>query len=217
MAGPSPADQPSGPTPPSIYAPLDGSQPARPAPPAPTFKFDGSSQPAVYVYAGWGARGSAYIIDLICINVLPLAITVPLGMAFGLTAKQSAELFTFQLDAIKEINTPVVLFVVLGIQVTLQLFSLALCVWLTGGQTPGKKVMGIRVVMADGSKLSLRTALLRETLAKAIVVPIGALFSLGIVAFLNFGWPAWDRQWRAGHDAFAKTRVVLAKPPGAVG
>ena len=33
---------------------------------------------------------------------------------------------------------------------------------------------------------------------------------IATAALLNFLWPIWDKEKRAGHDAFAKTRVVVA-------
>lgn len=66
------------------------------------------------------------------------------------------------------------------------------------GRTPGKGIVGIRVVAADGSTLSVRRALVRT-----IAFPISALvFGLGFLLILV------QREHRGLHDLIAGTAVV---------
>jgi uncharacterized RDD family membrane protein YckC len=66
------------------------------------------------------------------------------------------------------------------------------------GRTIGKSVMGIRVVAADGRRLSASRSLLRT---------IGYLVSL-LPLFAGFVWVLFDRDRRGWHDHLAGSRVV---------
>ena len=66
------------------------------------------------------------------------------------------------------------------------------------GQTVGKRVAGIKVVMEDGSKLTYGKTILRE---------IGAYTSAGIF-LLGYFWVIWDAKKQGWHDKIAQTLVV---------
>ena len=66
------------------------------------------------------------------------------------------------------------------------------------GQTLGKKVMKIKVVKEDGSKLQYTDAIVRY---------LGYIVST-IVVFLGFVWVAFDEKKQGWHDKIAKTLVV---------
>lgn len=68
------------------------------------------------------------------------------------------------------------------------------------GQTPGKRMMGLRVVKADGSQLNDVDAFIR---ALGYYVS-GMFFALGYI------WALFDDQSRTWHDIMAGTRVVKA-------
>lgn len=79
----------------------------------------------------------------------------------------------------------------------------AYLVYFTGttGQTLGKRVLGIKVVRADGTAMDWGTAALREIVGKlvsAVILGIGYLF------------PIWDARKQALHDKIASTLVVKA-------
>ena len=74
-------------------------------------------------------------------------------------------------------------------------FALPLRVW--GGQTVGKKILGIKVVDNLGSALSW---------GQCVVRPI--LYLLSMVGLLGFLWSLWDREKRCWHDFMAHTHVV---------
>ena len=75
------------------------------------------------------------------------------------------------------------------------------------GQTPGKRMAGIRVVRADGSgaELGWGTALLRY---------VGRILS-SIPCGLGFLWMLWDKDRMTWHDKLSQTIVVpvSAFPP----
>jgi uncharacterized RDD family membrane protein YckC len=73
--------------------------------------------------------------------------------------------------------------------------------WLIVGYTPGKYLLGLKVIRADGRKLKFGKCLLR-----AISYSISGLFF-----FLGFIWIILDRRRQAWHDKIAGTLVIYNK------
>ena len=74
--------------------------------------------------------------------------------------------------------------------------------WTNSGATPGKMVMGLKVVSADtGGLIDVRAAILRY------LGYILSIISLG-VGFLSVVWDPDKQGW---HDKIAKTRVIRAR------
>jgi uncharacterized RDD family membrane protein YckC len=75
-----------------------------------------------------------------------------------------------------------------------------------GGQTLGKKVMGIRVLnVADGTQITQNTAMIRAAMWSGPALLCGFWY---IIDGLS---PLWDKPWaQALHDKAAKTVVVQA-------
>ncbi|MDX6768751.1 MAG: RDD family protein [Elusimicrobiota bacterium] len=75
-----------------------------------------------------------------------------------------------------------------------------LFVWTLSGATPGKKLLGLRVVAEDGTPLDGRRAGIR------------AMMSLvsGSVLMLGYAWPFGSSTRRTWHDSVAGSRVVRA-------
>ena len=69
-----------------------------------------------------------------------------------------------------------------------------------GGQTLGKKAMGIKVVKTDGSAVTLVTAIIRYV--GYIISAVGLL--------IGFIWVAFDANKQGWHDKIASTYVVKA-------
>lgn len=72
--------------------------------------------------------------------------------------------------------------------------------WTLAGQTPGKGIMGLKILPRRGSKLSLSRAILRYLAFYLSIVPLGA----GIL------WILIDDRRLAWHDKLAGTCVVYA-------
>jgi uncharacterized RDD family membrane protein YckC len=68
----------------------------------------------------------------------------------------------------------------------------------TSGQTPGKLLMRIKIVNADGSPMTFRKLLMRYL----------AYILSGIVASIGFIWIGIDQKRRGWHDLIAKTYVI---------
>jgi uncharacterized RDD family membrane protein YckC len=73
--------------------------------------------------------------------------------------------------------------------------------WMLAGQTPGKRVMGLRIVRSDGDRVRAGNAVRRE---------VGYVIS-GIL-FLGYLWILFDNRRQGWHDKLAGTIVVYSWP-----
>jgi uncharacterized RDD family membrane protein YckC len=73
------------------------------------------------------------------------------------------------------------------------------CFWSLLGQTPGKILLGLRIVRTDGRRIGAGRALLRYFGYWISAVPLG----------LGFLWVLIDRRRRAWHDHLADTEVLV--------
>ena len=75
------------------------------------------------------------------------------------------------------------------------------------GQTPGKQLLGIRVMRTDGTPSGWGRTFIREFIIK--IVAIGILDSVvGIVTIVDLLWAFWDKDRQTLHDKLMKTIVV---------
>ncbi len=75
------------------------------------------------------------------------------------------------------------------------------------GQTPGKRLLGIRVIRADGTPSEWRWTFMREFIVKGIAVSLGNAV-VGIVWIGDLLWAFWDKDRQTIHDKIMKTVVV---------
>ena len=76
----------------------------------------------------------------------------------------------------------------------------ALFFWTVTGQTPGKAVMGVRIVRLDGSPMTLLTSIVRGLGYSISLASVG----LGFLLVLS------DNRRQALHDKFARTCVIYS-------
>ena len=88
------------------------------------------------------------------------------------------------------------------------------------GQTPGKQLLRIQVVDADGQVPRLQAVLLREALRALMIVfillgeAVNDLFVLvTLVGMVGYLWVAWDAHKRGWHDYLGRTFVVRKPRP----
>ncbi len=67
------------------------------------------------------------------------------------------------------------------------------------GYTPGKKILGLRVLTTSGTPATLRTMVLRDWIGKYIS---------GVFLGLGYFWALFDRDRQSWHDKLATTVVV---------
>jgi uncharacterized RDD family membrane protein YckC len=154
-------------------------------------------------YAGFITRALAFIIDLAALSVALLLVAVPIQSIvgfftlYGVFARSSA---TGQ--AVRTIITIVTILVSAGLGV-----AYPIGFWVLLGQTPGKVIMGLRVVRLDGRRLTLGSAMLRYLGYWVSAAPL----------FLGFAWILVDDRRQAWHDKIAGTCVVYAWHPWVAG
>lgn len=133
-------------------------------------------------YASFWRRLAATLIDSVAVNAGAYVLGIVVG-ATGFSAGAA------------EGGVRAVAFV-LGM-----LLSLAYSVLFTGlvGQTPGKMVVGIKVVLADGHVPGISRAFVREVVGK---------FLSSLILCLGYLWMLWDEKRQCWHDKLADTVVV---------
>ena len=78
------------------------------------------------------------------------------------------------------------------------------------GQTPGKQIVGIRVIKDDGEPSGWGYTFLREFVIKGLVVGILSVLMLGVAWIVDSLWPLWDKEKKMQtlHDKLLGTLVV---------
>jgi uncharacterized RDD family membrane protein YckC len=137
------------------------------------------------VYVGFWARVLASIIDTLCLALIVVPLLV---MAYGPghLAGMSDSMFAGPLDFIVQFVFPAVAVIIF---------------WLARGATPGKMVIGARVVdAATLGKLGTGQAILRYLGYYVSTLPL----------FLGLIWVAFDSRKQGWHDKIAGTLVIRA-------
>ena len=137
------------------------------------------------VYAGFFARMTAYILDMIIVGAVHLFVRAPL----------------MGISSYLDFN---ILFSYTILDIILYAVSILYFVFFTytEGSTPGKKVMNLKVVNADGGKLTLFQVLYRETIGRFLS---GAILGLGYLMIV------FDKRKRSIHDMLSDTRVIYSR------
>jgi uncharacterized RDD family membrane protein YckC len=142
------------------------------------------------VPASWVSRAAAAVIDAVLGLVLPLAAAALVGISAGDAA---------------------------GAVLLAAAFAFAWLVYAPAfmarqgernGQTPGKQVVGIRVVRETAEPITYGSALMREFVVKQLLIGFVGGLLLYLPLLLNYLWPLWDADNRALHDMVASTRVI---------
>lgn len=146
-------------------------------------------------YAGFGIRFLAYWVDFLILFPLGLMIQQMVGNSpFAIFQAQS-------LSDIQRIQGSASF--LLGIKIAIPLaVAYFLIFWVNyDGATPGKKLLGIKIIKDSGEKLTYPVAFIRY---------IGYLISAATIFFFGIGylWIIWDKKRQALHDKIAGTVVV---------
>jgi uncharacterized RDD family membrane protein YckC len=150
--------------------------------------------------AGFFERVLASLVDALI--VLPLfALLAWAGSAVTGVGIPPARELTLDLivGLVIEKNGPVIFW---GVMLVILAFLYCFIFLATRGQTPGKRLLRVRVVSWYGEPPSLPRALVRT---------LGYLLSAGIL-WLGFFWIGFDREKRGLHDWIAGTYVVRSQP-----
>ena len=143
----------------------------------PTWEQEGGSYPHVEL-AGFWRRAGAYVIDIVIVW------SAILGL----------QLLTWVLP--RSLAGPIdLLFPLLFLTILLGYFPYF---WANSGQTPGKRLLGLKVVSTAGNKLSMGRAWVRLVGYWVSSLPLAP----------GYIWVALDRRKQGWHDKIAGTQVV---------
>ena len=148
-------------------------------------------------YGGFWRRGLAFFIDITILYTLSTALFVA-WITITHTPVESYEFFILS-NTIPEIFMGVIL-PYYGISV---LLNMTYFTYFHGtiGQTPGKRLLGLKVIDTTGKEMTLGIAFLRW---------VGYIISK-LFLFLGFIWIAFDRRKQGWHDKIAGTCVIRTK------
>ena len=152
---------------------------------------EGVSLPHEVVYASFGRRFAAKLIDGLIVGVVNIVVVMLIGAAFGAAMVGSHHGDTGALAIL--------------LQVFIQLWGIGLALAYAlyfirkNDATPGKKALGLRLLRADGSKLS----------KGRIVGRYFAEWLSSLTLLIGYLMAAFDKeQRRALHDRVCDTRVI---------
>lgn len=142
-------------------------------------------------YAGFFVRLAAYLVDTLIIGIGSFFISATgLFWNIGTGFLSAPVLFQYKIDDI--------LFYLLGA-------AYYILMTYSAGATLGKRIFNLRVVSADGQKLTFFNVLYRETIGKYLS---GVIMNAGYIAI------GVDIEKRGFHDMLCDTRVVYEIKPG---
>lgn len=135
-------------------------------------------------YGGFWRRFVAVIID----TIIMMLIIMPIVLAvYGVEYMETTEPVSGPFDFFMNFIFPI---------------FYSILFWLKFAATPGKMVMGLKIVSAkDGSPISTGQAIGRYF----AYIPSGLVFLLGYI------WVAFDRRKQAWHDKLAGTVVIRSR------
>jgi uncharacterized RDD family membrane protein YckC len=135
-------------------------------------------------YQGLVTRAIAFAVDAAIINLVALVVGVGVGLALSiLSVGHEAEVLLLACGGVAFVIWSIAYFVTF---------------WSTTGQTPGDRLMQIRVCREDGEPVRPRKAVLR----------FGALLLAALPLFAGFLPVLFDDRRRGVHDMLAGTVVV---------
>ncbi len=153
----------------------------------------------VYRFAGFWRRFVAFTVDTIIINIVFSFLGVIVATAF-IMGSMSVDNLAWIADVTDPARvTPISLLI--GACYTILMIAYFTYFHGIKGRTPGKMLMGLQVVSADGTPLDFGASFLRS---------VGYLVSSLLFTFpLGFIWAAFDKKKQAWHDKIAGTVVII--------
>jgi uncharacterized RDD family membrane protein YckC len=149
--------------------------------------------------AGFFSRALAFVIDLAILGVVQLFVATfvqTIIKFFSITGLVNTVIDTLKQSSV-QIGTGSVL-------TSLLVIGYYTFFWTLVGFTPGKAILGLKVMRSNGSKLSFGRSLVRFFSYWISAIPV----------FLGYFWVLWDRKNQAWHDKIAGTQVMyIPKKP----
>ncbi len=157
-----------------------------------------------YPFAGFWRRFVAYMIDGFIIGVILIMLMIIVGVAYfaGMVSGNNR-------DVIARLTSPQTITALTAWIWAFSIFmNIAYFTYFHGstGRTPGKMLLGLQVVSADGVPISFGVAFLRS---------VGYLVS-SLVFCLGYIWIGFDKRKQGWHDKIAGTVVIIRESRGSV-
>ena len=143
--------------------------------------------------AGFFSRFEAFVIDLVILFIVQLV-----GSAFIQMALRFFRLFGIIPSLQDLLQNSTTEYTAGSIVIGLFVIGYFVFSWTLVGFTPGKALMGLKVVTKNGEKSSFFRSLLRFFCYWISAIPI----------FLGFLWILWDPKRQGWHDKIAGTQVI---------
>jgi uncharacterized RDD family membrane protein YckC len=160
-----------------------------------------------FTLAGFGSRFIAYLVDLLIMFVVVSVLFTAMVVAFIIYQKSSLETFFKQPDPSAQSLAAAFIVSIFGLALFIvSWFYFVIFEMLWDGASPGKKLMSIRVMRDEGSKVAFTTSLLRNLLRAADWLP--AFYLAGIVVMFA------NKKWKRLGDIVAGTVVVKEEKAG---
>jgi uncharacterized RDD family membrane protein YckC len=147
-------------------------------------------------YAGFWIRFVAIIIDGVILAIINYIIRLPLVAILGASAMSGAGLGSGAGVGAVLAVTGLLALISIAVGIAYEVYFLS-----TRGATPGKMVLGLKVIRADGGPISVGLALGRY---------LARLLS-GFTLLIGFIIAGFDSEKRALHDRICDTRVIYVK------
>jgi len=149
----------------------------------------------IYKFAGFWRRLIAFMIDNTIVTIIfsVFCIIAATAYVFGAISSNSDAWIVDLTDPTSSFMSCLLYFVIMFVYFTY--FHGAT------GHTPGKMLLGLQVVSADGAPISFGTAFLRT---------VGYFISSLLFTFpFGFIWAAFDKRKQGWHDKIAGTVVII--------
>jgi uncharacterized RDD family membrane protein YckC len=146
-------------------------------------------------YGGFWRRLFAFLIDQIILYFISLILFLIALLALGLRGDKMGRMLASADDLMQGMGSMALCYMVASLLAGGTYFT-----WFHGmaGRTPGKMLLGLRVIQASGDPITPGLAFLRW---------VGYLIS-GPLFFLGFLWIAFDGRKQGWHDKIAATLVI---------
>lgn len=151
-------------------------------------------------YAGFFTRAAAYSIDQAIIFGITFVIMVVVQYFLNLFLIDEWLASLYQGETTRMLITALLSSAGITLIVSI-IYNIGF--WMLSGQTPGKRILGVRVMRADGERLRLRNAVLRQ---------IG--YWISAIMFLGYLWVLFDSRRQGFHDKIGGTIVTYSWPEG---
>lgn len=155
-----------------------------------------SKNEPTYRYASIGKRFVALVIDSLILGLIGGVVGGVYGTMFAPTMPPGGQVDATYLDAIDQLQTSAMM---LGVIINAIYYVVTMKH--TNGQTPGKRVMGIRAVKKDGTPFTYMDAVVRNVIG----------YWLSGIFLLGYAWAMIDSERQGWHDKIAGTVVVEDK------